>query len=264
MKQRFYKLWWFWLITISTVLFIGNVIVLICLKGDSQSAWLTLISGWVSGISTIVLGIIAVWQNSKYKQENDSFLKEQNDFAWKNNYAEMYKRFLNQLNANWAEIKKSSPQKLKVLFLDKLRNNSYNEYDVINSEYSGTFVSFIVTLRSCFIINELHRKLYDKVILFNYSIHTLMAYFDSVSSNEVIFNSEICNKYVEDATSKYNNLYDAVHTYEQKINLYLFEIYDMEISVLKDSAEVQREEHKKWYDKVKNISAYTENLVKNN
>ena len=54
------------LLFVAVAIFIGNICVLVYVDGNTQSAWLTLISGWVSGVSTIILGVIAVVQNKKY------------------------------------------------------------------------------------------------------------------------------------------------------------------------------------------------------
>lgn len=71
------------LVLSAIVLLAANLCVLFFVRSeDNRGAWLTLFSGWVSGIATIALGVIAVVQNKKYKEENDSFmqrLKEENE-----------------------------------------------------------------------------------------------------------------------------------------------------------------------------------------
>lgn len=57
------------LILLGVALFIGNVCVLQYIDGNCQSAWLTLISGWVSGVATLFVGIIAYVQNAKFSRE---------------------------------------------------------------------------------------------------------------------------------------------------------------------------------------------------
>jgi len=69
------------LILFGVVLLVGNICVLCYVsEANGQSAWLTLYSGWVSGIATIILGVIAVVQNKQYKEENDDNIKKQYDF----------------------------------------------------------------------------------------------------------------------------------------------------------------------------------------
>lgn len=70
MKNKpFYKLWWFWLIVIGILA--GNVLVLIFVPDNYKSDWLTLISGWISGIATFIVGMIAYLQSKQYKVEDD-------------------------------------------------------------------------------------------------------------------------------------------------------------------------------------------------
>ena len=90
-KERpFYKVWWYYLI-IGTLLS-GNIAVLILADETVKTNWLTLISGWVSFIATITIGVIAYNQSKDYKQQNDLFLQEQKDIMWKQNQIDFYVR----------------------------------------------------------------------------------------------------------------------------------------------------------------------------
>ena len=67
MKKKFYKSWLFWIVLVGTIsLLIGNILVLCFVPGDIKNAWLTLISGWVSGVATLIVGIIAYIQSGKF------------------------------------------------------------------------------------------------------------------------------------------------------------------------------------------------------
>lgn len=55
------------LVLFGIVLLVGNICVLIYVTEDKgQSSWLTLISGWISGVATLIVGLIAFWQNNKF------------------------------------------------------------------------------------------------------------------------------------------------------------------------------------------------------
>lgn len=54
-------------------LMITNVIFAIIFMGSDGANIFTAISGWISGIATIVLGLIAFWQNKQYKKQNDAY-----------------------------------------------------------------------------------------------------------------------------------------------------------------------------------------------
>lgn len=72
----------------------------------------TAISGWISGIATIVLGVIALVVNAKYKEDNDKHTKNQSDLSWrdeKRNTIELYRDQIIKvynifLSYNYAEI----------------------------------------------------------------------------------------------------------------------------------------------------------------
>ncbi len=68
-NKEFYKRLWFWLIVVGVLIFIANIIILYNVNGVMQSAWLTLISGWISGIATLFVGIIAYCQNKSFSYE---------------------------------------------------------------------------------------------------------------------------------------------------------------------------------------------------
>ena len=61
------------------LLFISNIVLSCVFPTDAPNVFTT-ISGWVSGISTIILGIIAFGQNKRYKKDNDDALQKQYDF----------------------------------------------------------------------------------------------------------------------------------------------------------------------------------------
>lgn len=121
-KNKFYKNLWFWLIIGGVLLFVINILVLVFVKDAWQSAWLTFISGWVSGFATIALGLIAFWQNKRYKIENDAFLneqqrinaelaQEQSNLLWRKSKYDIYKSYRNEFLENEKEfIKYSVPE----------------------------------------------------------------------------------------------------------------------------------------------------------
>ena len=79
-EKPFYKVWWYYLI-IGVLLF-GNIAVLVWMDDAVKPYWLTLISGWVSFIATITIGVIAYNQSERYKNENTRYEKAQEDRAW--------------------------------------------------------------------------------------------------------------------------------------------------------------------------------------
>ena len=104
--QRWFNSFWLTilLLFVAIGIFIGNICVLVYVEGNAQSAWLTLISGWVSGVATVILGVIAVVQNKNYtliatKMElKDSIGKEQLKLSELSNIVLRYSNLKNPLN----------------------------------------------------------------------------------------------------------------------------------------------------------------------
>ena len=96
----------------TLVVVLVNFIFAIIFHGENGANIFTTISGWVSGIATIVLGLIAIKINAKYKEENDEFLKKQEELFWKNEkktIVELYREqvvkcYNNFTMFNYAEI----------------------------------------------------------------------------------------------------------------------------------------------------------------
>lgn len=73
------------MLIISTVLLmIVNFAFAVKFHGENGANLFTTASGWISGIATIVLGVIALYVNGNYKKENDDYLSRQDELAWKN------------------------------------------------------------------------------------------------------------------------------------------------------------------------------------
>lgn len=74
MKNKWYKNKWLWICLVFVlILFVSNILLLICLRGyqQEQSAWLTLFGGWLGFCATLIVGLIAYYQSKKYKEEAD-------------------------------------------------------------------------------------------------------------------------------------------------------------------------------------------------
>ena len=102
----------YFIIAATILLMIVNLVLSIIFRGDSGANIFTTISGWVSGVATIVLGLIALWVNARYKNENDIYLEKQSDLQWKSDEKEtidLYRRQMLEtynsfLKLNFADI----------------------------------------------------------------------------------------------------------------------------------------------------------------
>lgn len=78
----------------AIILLIGNIFVLLFVNESTKNTWLTLISGWVSGIATLFIGIIAYQQN----YENDRASKKQHLISQITNYTSEFQiAFINYI-----------------------------------------------------------------------------------------------------------------------------------------------------------------------
>ena len=112
MKKSSNKNTWIWLIAVGSLLCITNIILSCVFRGTEGTNIFTAVSGWVSGIATIILGVIAVVQNKQYKEENDRFLLKQNeenskfvesqkDISWRNAQFQLFTLYLSTLSKHF-------------------------------------------------------------------------------------------------------------------------------------------------------------------
>ena len=71
MIKKWIRKWWFWS-GVALLLFCGNILYAIFApESDLKVSLLTTFSGWISGIATIVIGIIAALQSQKYNKDRE-------------------------------------------------------------------------------------------------------------------------------------------------------------------------------------------------
>lgn len=79
MKKPIFKRGWFWLLIVVFAIMAAVNILFSCLFPESHANIFTAVSGWVSGIATAALGIIAVLQNERYEKDNQIYLDKQQE-----------------------------------------------------------------------------------------------------------------------------------------------------------------------------------------
>lgn len=82
-KKPFYELWWFWVAI--ALLLIANIGLAYHFREKGANIF-TAISGWISGIATIFVGVITVYQVRTHKNETDVLqkgLQEKDEFVRK-------------------------------------------------------------------------------------------------------------------------------------------------------------------------------------
>lgn len=102
-EKYFYSRWWFWLII--GVLIFGNFQLLFIKDNNHLSHILTIISGWISGVATIFIGVIATRQNKKYKHDIDDYNMKQKEIIENQYNFEVFKDIITRRNKMILEIK---------------------------------------------------------------------------------------------------------------------------------------------------------------
>lgn len=131
------------LIILTVLLMIVNFAFAIIFPGDSFSNIFATVSCWISGIATIVLGVIALHVNARYKKENDDYLSKQDELAWKNEEKDAISLYRDQVvkcynsfitDYNYAEVlyqilcdeeKPEAPIK-SIALLNKIQSEQFN------------------------------------------------------------------------------------------------------------------------------------------
>lgn len=127
------------------VLLLTNIIFAIIFMGSDGANIFTAVSGWISGIATIILGLIAFWQNKQYKNQNDIYQeridKQNNDILL------MYKKqnVISKINAEQIRLseelsKLCSPD----LYVNLVINRVFANNDDIDNQ--GKYTTTILVL----------------------------------------------------------------------------------------------------------------------
>lgn len=173
--KYFFKHYWIPVLCalIAITIFVGNVLVLCLLDEKDQSAWLTLYSGWVSGVATFLIGLIAAIQSRNYKHENDTFELQQLQKEWRLEQKEGIKFYYGSL----------------VKIYEELQQNQYNK--VVNECYEklcrdhNTLIEIVLT-----------QTLWDINNRFKYEAINTIYYFDGIE--DVVL---MCENYITNLTS---------------------------------------------------------------
>ena len=152
-------------------------------------------------------------QNEVYKNDNDSFIQEQKDLAWKKNLNELYLSFNQNLSSLGVKIEKYTPLEIETAFLLKQNKNNSYDYDLLISTFETDLVHFLAFLRISEIYNEITVDIYDNLCLFYYYLGAQLSYYESVSKGTILFDTKKSKSYVKKVTVYFNKICDLVYTF---------------------------------------------------
>ena len=263
--KRFFKKYGlkilFWLLLVAVIASATiNIRLAFVFDGKFANAF-TAISGWVSFLATILVGYIAYKQNKEYKLENDKFIQEQKDLAWRNNYVELVQRFSKQFNEHLTNLRKYYPHKLEAIFLKNLDEKCFYDYELQVSDFEDKINHFLIFLRKSQIFNKNHKELYDAFILLYYALNQLLDYFNNALNKEKSLDRGDCGLLIKKALHEYRKFVDLAYVYKENLSRLISDIYESDINTLKISWEYQKIQKEKWYEEVRDIPSYIQKLI---
>lgn len=224
----------------TLVAMLVNFIFAIIFHGENGANIFTTVSGWVSGFATIVLGLIAIKINAKYKEENDEFLKKQEEMFWKNEkktivelYREQvikcyniftmfnYAEILNQLIAN--ENKMESPI-YNLSILSKIETEIHNMF---------------FTLSICKYYFNFKKELFDSYGKYLSLLNEMVDTYDDMIYNKHFEKGKKLQKAYIDVVNNFNihiseiNVFLSTHLYTKSQDELTIMLNDMRIQQLK-------------------------------
>ena len=132
---------------IGTCLLVANVFFpLIWVENKATAIIVSVLSGWISGIATLLVGIIAASQTKKYKQENDVFIEKQ--YALEKSKSLIQSRLLfvdNLKRMRDAFVEKANPSHFATRLMSVDWNLSTNENRTF---FLGVFAECLFTFKS--------------------------------------------------------------------------------------------------------------------
>ena len=219
-NKPFYKKWWFWLIV--GLILCGNVAVLIWVQStDLKANLLTVISGWISGIATFIIGFIAYKQNEKYQLEN----KRQNLLSDITNFASDFQ----SAYVNYINVDKIIDLcfKQKNLFLASTEEKIKLEYEINNDsifllKQFRYFESVLMKANYCA----------DQIITLHKAIKVMEE--SDIFSAQKKENDNYIN--IEDDTStKITCVLNWMHEVDKLANQIILEYHELQLKILKNA-----------------------------
>ena len=236
----------YFIIAATILLMIVNLVLSIIFRGDSGANIFTTISGWVSGVATIVLGLIALWVNARYKNENDIYLEKQSDLQWKSDEKETIDLYRRQMLETYNSFLKLNFADILYQLIEKEEKPEAPIFELallskIKCEKQSMFFVFSI----CRYYIELKSELFE----------SYAKYLDLLSSAVSDYKNMIYNKEFdkgETLQKAYVNVINNFNIHISNINVFL--TVKMNLTPKKELEKVLSEMRRKqadWWNKVK-------------
>ncbi len=233
----------------TIIAMIINFIVAIVFHGENGANIFTTVSGWVSGIATIALGVIAIKINAKYKEENDDFLKKQDEMFWKNEkktIVELYREQVVKCYNNFTVFNYTDILNQLIANENKIEAPIFNLS--ILSKIETEMHNMIFTLSICKYYFNFKKELFD-------SYGKYLTLLDEMVNN---YGDMIYNKHFEKGEKLQESYIDVVNNFNlhiSEINVFLStHLYSNSKEELTTMLTDMRMKQIKWWDETKSQS----------
>ena len=234
------------LIILAVSLMIVNFAFAIKYLGEDGANLFTTISGWVSGIATIVLGVIALCVNEQYKKENDNYLSKQDELAWKSEKRaaiELYREQVVRCYQNFIEYN----------FADLLYQLLINHEKIEAPIYDVALINKIRAEKHNLVFNLTICKYYFslKSELFDAHSRYLNLLFEMIDDYEKMIFDKECKK-AEELQKTYVEVINLFNLHISHINAFLSTtLYSKNKNELKTILDDMRQKQLDWWEVVK-------------
>lgn len=259
--KKWYKNIWIWLSVIGVVLCATNI-VLACLFSSNGANIFTAISGWVSFLATLGVGIFAALQSKQYKEENDKYLAEQailnknfmqaqTDLAWRRSKYDTLSTYLKGLE----ERRSRFEQDCNIHKIISEMNFGFDEkakvlmaFNSSTNKFSFTFVDLLLYVEHPIQYFEWHEEFYTTLKNFRakgwHVLNKLNTINAPTANPAIIVEQELSA--IQECNECFENVQKALSVSIICLSEKMSEIYDADIGNLRNYYNDLREQYKKW------------------
>jgi len=234
------------LIVLTGILMMINFWLAIVFSGEDGANIFTTASGWISGIATIVLGVIALFVNAGYKKENDIYLEKQAEIQWKNDERDTIELYRKQILETYNRFLKLNFADVLYQLIEKEEKPEAPIFELallskIKSEKQNMFFVFTIC-RYYFLFKS---ELFD----------SYAKYLDLLSQAVSDYKNMIYNKEFdkgEKLQEAYVNVINNFNIHIANVNLFLtVKMNSKSKKELNVELEKMRKQQSQWWDKIK-------------
>lgn len=138
-KQNIYQKWRTWIVLAGVLCCVNIAYAIWGCDTSKKSDILTAASGWISGVATLGVGLIAYRQNKVYKEENDKIEEIHRQRDWRKEQKEIVKLYLDNIIRSYEDLKEYQFSKI---IEEIIRNNEKGTFSLKEMIYDKSLKGF--------------------------------------------------------------------------------------------------------------------------